>query len=102
MERAKPTMEQILVVRNPQSWLLEGSFGAAHPWARRAGEDRACWWQGHAEEVAGAQPEQSPDSAHPAPRLLPLGPAANSLTKPSHGETSVGKPLVPTPVGWQH
>lgn len=67
MERAKPTMEQILVVRNPQRWLSEGSFSAAHPQARRAGEDGACWWQGHAEEVAGAQPEQPPDSTHPAP-----------------------------------
>lgn len=35
MERAKPTMERIVVVRSPQSWLWEGSFGAAQPQARR-------------------------------------------------------------------
>lgn len=42
MERVKPTTEQSLVVRSPQSWLSEDSFGAAQPQAGMT-EDEACW-----------------------------------------------------------
>lgn len=73
MERAKPTTEQSLVVRSPQSWLSEDSFGAAQPQAGMMEEDGACWQQGLAEEFRGANPH----SAHPAPCLLLLGPEAS-------------------------
>lgn len=42
MERAKPTTEQSLVVRSPQSWLSEDNFGAAQPQAGMMEEDGAC------------------------------------------------------------
>lgn len=60
MERAKPTTEQSLVVRSPQSWLSEDSFGAAQPQAGMMEEDEACWQQGLAEEFGGAHQSSPP------------------------------------------
>lgn len=67
MERAKPATEQRLVVRSPQSWLSEDSFGAAQPQAGMMEEDGVCWWQRPAEELGGVhqstpltQPTQLP------------------------------------------
>lgn len=66
MERAKPTTERSLVVRSPQSWLSEDSFGAAQPHAGMMEEDGACWQQGLAEEFGGAHLQLSPPSSLPA------------------------------------
>lgn len=60
MERAKPTTEQSLVVRSPQSWLSEDSFGAAQPQAGMMEEDGACWQQRVAEEFGGAHQSSPP------------------------------------------
>lgn len=81
MERMKPAMEQISAVRSPLNWLSEGSFGTAQSQARRM-EDGACWQQGPAEEVAGAQLSNPPTqpTQFPARRRLGQQPtAAQSL-----------------------
>lgn len=69
MERAKPATEQRLVVRSPQSWLSEDSFGAAQPQAGMMEEDGICWWQRAVrslEECIRAPLSLSPPSSLPS------------------------------------
>lgn len=73
MEEAKPVTEQSLVVRSPQSWLSEDSFGAAQPQAGMMEEDGACWQQGLAEEFGGAHQSSPPTQLTQLPACCCLG-----------------------------
>lgn len=73
MERVKPATEQSLVVRSPQSWLSEDSFGAAQPQAGMMEEDEACWQQGLAEEFGGAHQSSPPTQLTQLPACCCLG-----------------------------
>lgn len=73
MEAAKPTTEQSLVVRSPQSCLSEDSFGAAQPQDGMMEEDGACWQQGLAEELGGAHQSSPPTQLTQLPACCCLG-----------------------------
>lgn len=77
MERAKPATEQSLVVRSPQSWLSEDSFGAAQLQAGMMEEDEACWQQGLAEEFGGAHQSSPPTQPTQLPACLGQQPTAS-------------------------
>lgn len=95
LQRAEPRGEHILEVTSPQSFMavVGGQLQRclALRWKRRG----ACSRMGSGGHRS--DPKQPPLSP---PRSLTAAARASSLTKPSHGETSVGMPSVPTQAGW--